>query len=210
MANTHQYSKKEELANTITHGIGVVFSIPALIALIIAANEQSLESTVSFIIYGVTMLMLYLSSTLVHGLQDGKVKNIFQIVDHSMIYLFIAGTYTPLLLNIIEGQLGWSLLWILWGVTAFGIIFKILFVKKFLYMSTFIYLAMGWMIVFAWDPLVSNLHSIGLLLLLIGGLSYTVGTIFYVWRGFPYHHAVWHVFVLAGSALHFFAIVLYV
>jgi hemolysin III len=130
-------------------------------------------------------------------------------MDHSSIYLFIAGTYTPFLLVAVRGTLGWSLFGVVWGIAIAGCIFKAFFVKKFLFLSTIFYIAMGWLIVIAWNPLTAVVAPQGINLLVIGGLLYTLGTIFYVWRGFPYHHAIWHLFVLAGSVLHFFAILIY-
>ncbi|MDX8359677.1 MULTISPECIES: hemolysin III family protein [Bacillaceae] len=207
MATTHTFTKKEEIANAITHGIGALLSVAALVILIVtAATEGTAWHVVSFTIYGVTMLLLFLSSTLVHSFPDGRVKDLFQIFDHSAIYLFIAGTYTPILFTVIKGALGWTLFGIVWGLAIAGVIFKVFFVKKFLYTSTFMYVLMGWIIVFAWKPLTVSIPVVGMYLLVLGGVLYTVGTIFYMWRSFPYHHAVWHLFVLAGSAAHFFAV----
>lgn len=210
MANTYTYPRREEIANAVTHGIGAALSVAALVLLIVFSSLKGTAwHVVSFTIYGSTMLLLYLSSTLVHGLRDGKAKDFFEFMDHSSIYLFIAGTYTPFLLVAIRGTLGWSLFGIVWGIALFGVIFKAFFVKKFLFLSTLFYIAMGWLIVIAWNPLTAVVAPQGLNLLAIGGVLYTLGTIFYVWRGFPYHHAIWHLFVLAGSILHFFAILLY-
>jgi hemolysin III len=211
LANTHVYSRREEVANAITHGIGALLSVAALVLLIVFASLYgSAWHVVSFTVYGVTMLILYTCSTLVHSFPEGKVKDLFEIFDHSSIYLFIAGTYTPLLFNVIQGALGWTLFGIVWGIAVSGIAFKAFFTKRFLFTSTVFYIAMGWIIVFAWGRLVENLAQGGLLLLIIGGLLYTLGTVFYVWRSFPYHHAVWHLFVLAGSVCHFFVIIIYV
>lgn len=211
MALTHTYSRKEEVANAVTHGIGAALSIAALVILIVfAVLKGSPWHVVSFTIYGVSMLLLYTSSTLVHGFRDGKAKDLFEIFDHSAIYLFIAGTYTPLMLIVVKGVLGWSIFGIVWGIAILGCAFKAYFVKRFLFMSTIFYILMGWLIVIAWEPLTTNMASGGIILLAIGGLMYTLGTVFYVWRGFPFHHAVWHLFVLAGSILHFFMILFYV
>lgn len=210
MVNTYTYPRREEIANAITHGIGAALSVAALVLLIVFSSLKGTAwHVVSFTIYGSTMLLLYLSSTLVHGLRDGKAKDFFEFMDHSSIYLFIAGTYTPFLLVAIRGTLGWSLFGIVWGVALFGVVFKAFFVKKFLFLSTVFYIAMGWLIVIAWNPLTAVVAPQGMNLLAIGGVLYTLGTIFYVWRGFPYHHAIWHLFVLAGSILHFFAILIY-
>ncbi len=211
MANTHTYTRREEVANAITHGIGALLSVAALVLLIVfAAMKGTAWHVVSFTIYGSAMLLLYVSSTLVHSFPEGKVKNWFEIMDHSCIYIFIAGTYTPILFNVVQGTTGWVLFGIVWGVALAGVVFKSFFASRFLFTSTLLYIAMGWIIVFAWGPLVDNLAPGGLKLLIGGGLLYTVGTVFYMWRSFPYHHAVWHLFVLGGSVLHFFAILLYV
>ncbi|MEV5030557.1 PAQR family membrane homeostasis protein TrhA [Paenibacillus sp. LPE1-1-1.1] len=211
MANTHTYSKKEEIANAVTHGIGAALSIAALVLLIIfAASKGTALHVVSFTIYGAAMLLLYLASTLVHSFPEGKAKRVFESLDHSFIYVFIAGTYTPILFHIVKGTLGWVLFGIVWGAALVGVIFKAFFASRFLFTSTIIYIAMGWIIVFAWKPLNEHLAPGGIQLLVTGGLLYTFGTVFYVWRGFPYHHAVWHLFVLGGSVVHFFAILLYV
>ena len=211
MAATHVFSKQEELANSITHGVGVLLSISALVILIVYSSLYgSVWHIVSFTIFGVTMLLLYTSSTLLHSFPEGKVKDIFEILDHSSIYFFIAGTYTPFLLVVIKGTLGWSLFGIVWGLAIAGTVFKCFFVKKYLFSSTALYVVMGWLIVFAWKPLVNNLDSQGMTYLIIGGALYTLGAIFYVWRGFRYHHAVWHLFVLAASVVHFFCVLFYV
>lgn len=211
MANTHTYSKGEEIANAITHGIGVLLSIAALVLLIVfAAIKGTALHVVSFTIYGSSMVLLYTASTLVHSFPEGKAKRVFESIDHSCIYIFIAGTYTPILFHVIQGALGWVLFGIVWGLTVFGIVFKSMFANRFLFTSTILYILMGWCIVFAWKPLTANFDPQGLKLLVIGGVLYTVGTIFYMWRSFPYHHAVWHLFVLAGSVIHFFSIILYI
>jgi hemolysin III len=211
MADTHVYTKREELANAITHGLGKVLSITGLVLLIIFASMKgTVWHVVSFTIFGVTMLLLYTASTLVHSFPEGKAKDLFETFDHSCIYLFIAGTYTPLLLVTLRSTLGWTMFGIVWGLAIGGVVFKAFFTKKFLVLSTLFYVMMGWLIVFMWNPLQELLMPGGIRLLIIGGLLYTFGSIFYIWRGFPYHHAVWHLFVVAGSVMHFFAILLYV
>jgi hemolysin III len=211
MADTHVYTRREELANAITHGIGTILSIAGLVLLIVyASREGTAWHVVSFTIFGVTMLLLYTASTLVHSFPEGKAKDLFETFDHSCIYLFIAGTYTPLLLVTLRSPLGWTMFGIVWGLAIAGVTFKAFFTKKFLVLSTLFYVMMGWLIVFMWQPLQELLMPGGLRLLIIGGLLYTVGSVFYIWRGFPYHHAVWHLFVIAGSVMHFFAILLYV
>ncbi|WP_430786252.1 PAQR family membrane homeostasis protein TrhA [Virgibacillus flavescens] len=207
----HTFTREEEIVHAITHGIGALLSIVALVLLISYASvADNAWNLITVIVFGITMLFMYISSTVMHILLDGKWKDIFQIFDHSSIYLFIAGTYTPLLLSVIGGKLGWILFGIIWGMAIIGVIFKIFFVEKFVVISTLMYILMGWIIVFAWDPLIQSLNESGVLLLIIGGVFYTVGAIFYVWRGFPYHHAVWHLFVLAGSTFHFLTIFYYV
>lgn len=210
MANTHTYPRREEVANAITHGIGAMLSLAGLVLLIVFSSLKGTAwHIVSFTIYGVSMLLLYVCSTLVHSFKEGKVKDLFEFFDHSSIYLFIAGTYTPLLLVAIRSPLGWSLFGIVWGIALLGVLFKAFFVKRFLFMSTIFYLIMGWLIVAAWGPLTAAVPQPGIILLVTGGILYSLGTIFYVWRIFPYHHAIWHLFVLAGSVTHFFAILLY-
>lgn len=156
------------------------------------------------------MLLLYASSTLVHSFPPGKAKDLFEILDHSAIYLFIAGTYTPILFIVVQGALGWTLFGIIWGIATLGIVFKIFFVKKFLVISTIFYLLMGWMALFAIKPIVLTLPIQGTLFLIGGGVLYSLGTIFYIWRGFKFHHAVWHLFVLGGTVLHFFLVIMYI
>ncbi|GIP27418.1 hemolysin III [Paenibacillus sp. J23TS9] len=210
MANTHTYSRREEVANAITHGIGALLSVVALVLLVVFSTMKGTAwHVVSFSVYGTTMLILYLNSTLVHSFKEGKVKDLFEIFDHSSIYLYIAGTYTPFMLVAVRSPLGWTLFGTVWGIAILGCLFKAFFTKRFLFMSTIFYLLMGWMIVIVWGPLNAAIAPGGIALLAVGGLLYTLGTIFYVWRGFPYHHAIWHLFVLAGSIVHFFAVLIY-
>lgn len=207
LAFTHTFTKEEEIVHAITHGIGAVFSIAALIILtVMAAMHGNAWHIVSFTLFGNTMLILYVSSTIVHALPEGRWKRVFEIFDHSSIYFFIAGTYTPFLFLAVKGAIGWTLFGIVWGLALIGTVFKCFFVNRFLYTSTMIYVVMGWLIVFAWKPLVSALSQEGVVYLVSGGILYTVGAVFYVWRGFKFHHAVWHMFVLGGSVAHFFAV----
>ncbi|SNZ05354.1 hemolysin III [Terribacillus aidingensis] len=211
MASTHKFSKGEEISNSITHGIGALLSVAALVILIVCASMYgTVWHIVSFSIFGATMLLLYTSSTLVHSFPDGKAKDIFEILDHSSIYHFIAGTYTPFMLVAVNGRLGWTLFGIVWGIAIFGTVFKAYFVKRYLFTSTILYLVMGWMIVFAWKPLNASMSNEGITLLALGGLAYTIGCIFYLWKMFKHHHAVWHLFVLVGTILHFFCVLFYV
>ncbi|WP_102335977.1 PAQR family membrane homeostasis protein TrhA [Salimicrobium jeotgali] len=208
---THIFSKKEELANAITHGIGAVLSIAMLVLLVTFSSfDGNVWTITASAVYGATMLLLFLSSTLVHSFPQGKIKDLFEIFDHASIYLFIAGTYTPILLIALGGKLGWTLFGIVWGAAVVGVAFKIFFVKKFVVLSTLIYVLMGWMIVIAWDALTASLAPGGIIFLVAGGLAYTVGALFYVWRGFTHHHMIWHLFVLAGAILHFITVFFYI
>ncbi|MDL4842157.1 PAQR family membrane homeostasis protein TrhA [Aquibacillus rhizosphaerae] len=207
---TYTFTKKEEIAHTITHAIGVLFSIVAMVSLITFANSGNFWQVTSVIIFGSTMLFMYLSSTICHGLPPGKWKDLFQIFDHSSIYLFIAGTYTPILVGPLRTEIGWTFFIIVWTIAIVGIIFKIFFVKKFLVISTLFYILMGWLIVFIWEPLTKVFPTEGVHYLVVGGIFYTVGTIFYIWRRFCYHHAIWHLFVIVGSVFHFLSILVYI
>ncbi|MBA2174353.1 hemolysin III family protein [Halobacillus locisalis] len=208
---THTFSKREEIANAITHGIGAILSIAMLVLLIVFASlEGNAWHIVSVSIYGATMLLLYVSSTLVHSFPPGKAKDLFEIFDHSSIYLFIAGTYTPIMLVPLRGTLGWTLFGIVWGMAILGILFKVFFVKRFVVLSTVFYVLMGWLIILAWGPLTAEVPAAGITYLVVGGVMYSIGAIFYVWRSFTYHHMVWHLFVLGGSILHFFTIFFYI
>jgi len=210
MGETHIFTKGEEIANAITHGIGALLSIAALAILIVFSSLYgNAWHVVSFTLFGSSMVLMYISSTLLHSLPAGKAKNIFEILDHSSIYFFIAGTYTPFLFIVIDGWISWTIFGIVWGLVIAGTLFKSFFAKKFLFFSTLLYLIMGWFIVIVWKPLVLNLAQSGFILLVLGGIAYTVGSIFYVWRGFKYHHMVWHIFVMIGSTLHFFSVLLY-
>ena len=205
-----EFSKGEELANSITHGLGVILSIAALVLLIVFASMKGDGwDIVIFIIYGVTMTFLYMSSTLLHSFPNGRAKDFFEFLDHSAIYFYIAGSYTPILLLVIQGALGWVLFGIIWFLAIAGTVFKAFFVKRFIVLSTVLYVVMGWIIVFAWNPLIENLSKEALILLVSSGLLYTLGSVFYVWRGFKYHHAVWHLFVVAGSVAFFFFVLFY-
>jgi hemolysin III len=208
--HVHVYGKEEEIANAITHGLGVLLSIAALVLLLVSSSMYGTTwHIVSFTIFGITMLLMYFCSTLLHSLPPGKAKNIFEIFDHSAIYFFIAGSYTPFCFIVLDGSMRWTLFGIVWGLAIGGTIFKSFFVKKYMLVSTLLYIVMGWMIVIAWKPLVNFLEPNGMILLVVGGLLYTVGAIFYVWRGFKFHHAIWHLFVMAGSIMHFFCILFY-
>ena len=201
----------EEVMNAVTHGIGTVLAVAGLILLILFAYRYgSVWHVVSFSIYGITLVLLYLASTLYHSFTNERVKYILKIVDHSAIYLLIAGTYTPFMLVPLHGTLGWTILWLVWGFAVAGIIFQIFFVKRFKFMATMCYVFMGWFIVVAIKPLIATLAAAGMIWLVVGGLFYTFGTVFYLWKKLPYNHAIWHLFVLAGSISHFIAVFFYV
>jgi hemolysin III len=211
LKNIENYTLGEEIANAVTHGIGVLMAIAGLVLLIVFSSIYGNSwYVVSLTIYGSALVILYTMSTIYHSLPRGKAKDIFEILDHSSIYLLIAGTYTPFELITLRGTIGWVFFGITWGMAIVGILFKIFFVKKFVILSTLIYIAMGWMIVFAIKPLFYALPLNGMIFLATGGVLYTAGTVFYIKRKMKYHHAVWHLFVLGGSAMHFFAILFYV
>ncbi|MBD8034065.1 MULTISPECIES: PAQR family membrane homeostasis protein TrhA [Solibacillus] len=191
---------KEELWNAITHGIGLVISIPVCILLIIysAINGSALHVT-SYAIFGASLILLFLMSTLLHSVPE-KYKRIFAILDHSSIYILIAGTYTPFLLIAIGGTFGIVMLCIIWSIAILGVLFKCLFIHRFEKLSLVLYIAMGWLIIIAIRPLYSFLTFDGFMLLLYGGLFFTFGAIFYAWTRLPYNHAIWHLFVIAGCS----------
>jgi len=201
------FTMREEKAHAISHSAGVLLGVLALVLLtVFSVMDRDPIKIFSSIVYGITMIVLYLSSTLYHGFQKENIKNLFEIFDHSSIYLLIAGTYTPFLLTVFPGITGWVLFGVIWGIALFGIVFKIFFIKRFVVLSTMLYIAMGWFIVFALRAVFNALSPRGFFFLLFGGIMYTAGTFFYLYRGFRYHHLVWHLFVLAGSLFHFFAI----
>ncbi|WP_433742722.1 PAQR family membrane homeostasis protein TrhA [Falsibacillus pallidus] len=211
MTSTHFEDWKEELANAITHGIGFLLSIPALIILIvIASHKQDGWYMGSFLVFGISMLLLYLFSTMLHSFKPSKVKRIFAILDHSAIYLLIAGTYTPFVLITLKGTLGWVLFGLIWLLAVAGIVFKCLFIDRFQLLSTIFYVLMGWLIIIAIQPLYHNLTPSGFMFLLTGGILYSVGAIFYIWQKIPFNHAIWHLFVLGGSAFMYFCVLFYV
>jgi hemolysin III len=203
-------TRGEEIANSITHGVGAVLSIAGLVALIIgAALRGNAWHIVTCSIYGATLVLLYLASTLYHALPEGRAKHVFLILDHSAIYLLIAGTYTPLTLVTLGGGWGWALFGFVWGLAVLGIVFKSLFVGRLAVLSTIVYILMGWCAVVAIRPLLQVLPWNAFLWLLAGGLAYTLGVIFFASK-YRYAHTIWHFFVLAGSACHFVAVYEYV
>jgi len=210
---TKRYTLKEEIANSISHGIGVIFSITALVLLLVySISSSNVTATVAFSIYGASGIFLYLASTLYHSFRIEGVKRILRVFDHSSIYLYIAGCYTPIALLGMEG--GWRIGIIIsvWLIAVGGVTFKILTYKsyeKYKKYSLAIYLAMGWIAVITIKPLLANLPLSFLMYLLAGGLVYTVGTVFYAFKKIPYNHAIWHLFVLGGTVVHFIGIFKY-
>jgi hemolysin III len=197
----------EEIANAVTHGIGLLLSIAGFVVLLVlAALRGTAWHIVACSIYGATLICLYTASTLYHASISPRVKRALRIFDHSAIYLLIAGTYTPFLLVSLRGPWGWSLFAVIWGLAVAGVLFKFWFVERFGILSTAVYIAMGWLVVIAAKPVITHVPIIALIWLLAGGLAYTAGVIFFVAKRIPYSHAIWHIFVLAGSICHYFAV----
>lgn len=202
-----EQSQGEEITNAIIHGVGAGLSIAALTTLLIFGSIYgNVWYIVSFAIYGTTLVLLYVSSTLYHSFPKGRWKNIFHVIDHSSIFLLIAGTYTPITLTALRGPWGWSLFGAIWALALTGIILKLVYFDRFKVVSLILYAAMGWLIVIAVRPLMDAVNHLSLMFLLLGGISYTAGITFYVWRRLKFSHAIWHLFVLAGSILHFFGV----
>ena len=208
MSQEKKYSAGEEIANSITHGVGVLLSIAALIVLLIFALQYGdIWHVVSFSIFGGTLILLYLASTLYHSFPQPAIKRILKIIDHSAIFLLIAGTYTPFMLVHLRSPLGWTLFGVVWGLALGGIVLKSFYMSRFKRLSLVLYILMGWMSVFAFHEMFQRMSYDAILFLILGGIFYTSGVIFYIWKKLPYGHAVWHVFVLAGSIFHFFSVI---
>ena len=204
------YSMGEEIANSITHGIGAALSVVGLVLLVLVAVQHGdTAQVVSFSIYGASMILLYLASTLYHSFQNPRLKRIFKIIDHASIYLLIAGTYTPFLLVGVRGTWGWTLLAIVWGLALLGVSMKTIFPHRFQKASVLTYVLMGWLCVVAFREMLANIPTGGVILLATGGVIYTVGVIFYMLKKVRYTHAIWHLFVLGGSLCHYFAVYFY-
>jgi len=201
------YSKEEELAHAITHGIGVVIGLVGLPLLaVFTALGKNTWAIVSCSIYGTTFILLFLGSTLYHAVRNPRAKRVLKIIDHSGIYLLIAGTYTPYALVPLRSTVGWWIFGVIWGCALFGIVFKIFFTGRFKAVSLVSYLFMGWFCMIAIKPLYLSLSRTGFVLLAAGGVCYTVGAVFYGWKSLRWSHAIWHLLVLAGSLCHFFSI----
>lgn len=206
-----RYSRREEYANIATHGLGVALSIAALIVMVAyAARHGDPYHIVSVSIFGATLIMLYLGSTLYHSVNDPKTKHVFRVIDHSCIYLLIAGSYTPFTLVSLRGHWGWPLFAATWGLALAGVMFKVFFTKRFNLLATATYLGLGWLIVVAAGPVLHHVPTGGIALLAAGGFMYTFGVVFYLWERIPYHHAIWHVMVMGGSFFHFLAVYYFV
>ncbi len=205
------YPANEEKFNVLSHALGFLLSVIALFILIYAAATRgNVWHIVSFSIYGLSMIMLYAASTFFHNCKNAKLRYRLNIFDHSSIYILIAGTYTPFALVTLNGTIGWVIFGIIWGLAITGVILKLFFIGRYRILSTAMYIFMGWIIVFAIKPLVDNLETGGLIWLFAGGVSYTMGAVFYSINRMKFNHAIFHVFVLLGSICHFISIINYV
>ncbi len=209
-ATTNRHALGEEIANSVTHGMGAALSIAAMAILIVFASQYGdAWRVVSFSIYGATLFLLYFASTLYHSLTHVRVKKFFRLMDHSSIFLLIAGTYTPVTLIPMRGPWGWTLFSLIWTMAVLGIVFETLFIGKFKAVSLSLYVAMGWLAMIAVKPMLEMLPNGMMKWIVMGGFCYTLGIVFYTCKKLPYHHAVWHLFVLGGSILHFFGMLFY-
>lgn len=200
----------EEIASAVTHGIGAALSVAGLVVMIVlAVLNGTVWSVVGVSIFGAALILLYLSSTLYHGIPHPGAKRVFRLLDHSMIYLLIAGTYTPFVLLYFDGGWVWTMLCLEWGIALAGVVYKLFFLGRHPILSTTLYLAMGWLAVVGIEPLLSAAPVGCLAWMAAGGLCYTAGVAFYAWERLPFNHAIWHVFVLAGSLCHYLALTLY-
>jgi hemolysin III len=199
----------EEIANSVSHGVGFLAAVATIPILVIGALNDGAAAVVGAAIFGATMALLYLTSTLYHALRPNRAKRVFQILDHSAIYLLIAGTYTPFTLGVLRGGWGWALFGVIWGLAVIGIFFKSVRGIRYPRVSTAVYIAMGWLVLIAAKPLIDNVPAWGLFWLAAGGVAYTAGVGFYASTRLRYAHFVWHLFVLAGSACHFVAVLRY-
>ncbi|HEV7300043.1 MAG TPA: hemolysin III family protein [Tepidisphaeraceae bacterium] len=207
----HLETRLEEIVNTITHGIGTLLAIAGLVVLVMLAKATGdTVRVVTLSVFGGCLVLTYLASTLYHALPIGRWKYRALILDHASIYLLIAGTYTPVLLITLYGSWGWTLFAIIWITAAIGVVLKLFFVERFRLLSTMMYLAMGWMLVVAVKPMLAVMPAGGWAWLLAGGLAYSGGVIFFLWERLPFNHAIWHLFVIAGSVCHFLMILWYV
>jgi len=201
----------EEVANSISHGIGLLLALVAFPVLVIATLRRGdVAGVVGATVFASTVVLLYFTSMLFHAFPQSRTKRVFQLLDHSAIYLLIAGTYTPFTLGVLHGTWGWILFGLVWSMAAVGIVLKAIGGIRYNTLSTFVYVAMGWLVVVAIYPLWRAMPAAGIVWLVAGGVFYTSGLIFFGWRSMPFHHTVWHLFVIAGSTCHFFAMLFYV
>jgi len=208
---TPHYPLGEELAHALTHGLGLLLSLGGLAALVVTASVHGDGlALVARAVFGSTLVLLYAASTLYHSLPRGRAKAVFQRLDHAAIFLLIAGTYTPFALVSLHGATGFALLATVWSLAALGIVLVTTIPQRVRRLAVVLQLAMGWLAVLALEPLARAVHADGVALLVGGGLAYSLGVVFYAWRRLPYHHAVWHLFVLAGSVCHFSCVLRYV
>jgi channel protein, hemolysin III family len=202
-----KFSRGEEIANFVSHTVGAGLSILAFIILTIRASwVRDVGTIISFMAFGFGLIVLYTMSSIYHGLKPGTAKMVFEIFDHSAIYILIAASYTPFLYLVVNSPMNKVILAIQWIVCFLGILFKAFFTGKFKLFSTLLYLIMGWMIVFAWNDLINNINRVSLIYLVLGGVLYSLGTIFYSWKICKFNHMIWHIFVIMGSISHFFAV----
>jgi hemolysin III len=208
---TPVYSIKEEIANSVTHGVGLILAIAGLAVLIAFASRLgNAWHVVSCTVFATTLILQYTFSTLYHSIQLPRAKSVMRVLDHSAIFLLIAGTYTPFMLVNLRGTWGWTLFGVVWTLALLGVLFQVSLLRRWQGISLALYIGMGWVVVVAIKPMLDAVAPGGLILLLLGGLAYTSGVGFYLWKSLRYHHAIWHGFVLAGSILHFFAVLFYV
>ncbi|MTI99885.1 MAG: hemolysin III family protein [Marinobacter adhaerens] len=206
-ATQNIHHRIEEWLNSATHGLGAILSVIGTIALIVGASQVGdAWKIVSFSIFGASLILLYLASALYHGARRPELKRAFKTLDHCAIFLLIAGTYTPFLLVNMRGTVGWTLFAVIWSLAITGVVLKVIFKNRFKLARVGIYVAMGWLITFASSDLVANLSETALNLTIAGGVVYTAGVAFYLADRIPYMHAIWHLFVIGGSACHFSAI----
>ena len=211
MPTPHVETPAEEVASSITHALGGLLAVAALTLLVVlAARDGDPRRVVSVSVYGATLVLLYVASTAYHLVRPPRAKRVMRIVDHASIYLLIAGTYTPVTLVTLGGGWGWSLFAVTWGLAAAGVTLKLFYVDRYEGLSTALYVAMGWVVLVAFKPLLASLPAGGVAWLIGGGLAYTAGVTFFVWDRLPFNHAIWHLFVIAGSVCHFFCILFYV
>lgn len=201
------YSRGEELANTLTHAVGAAASLAAGVALVgLASAGGDAWRLISAAVYSLSLLLLYSASAIYHGAPAGRAKARLEILDHCAIFLLIAGTYTPFTLVSLRGPWGWSLFGVVWGLAVAGVTLKLIFATRFSLLSTLIYIGMGWIVVVATVPMIQAVPAATLAWLVAGGIAYTAGTFFYHNHRIPYAHAIWHLFVIAGSVCHFIAV----